>query len=663
MEYFVTGGTGFIGRFLVGKLLERGGTVHVLVRPGSAERLGQLRARYPSAVDRLRPVEGDLTLPRLGLSDADLEGLRGRIDHFFHVAAIYDMNASAESQEAANVDGTRHAVQCAEALQAGCFHHVSSIAVAGMYAGNFSEDMFEEAGELPHPYFRTKHESEAVVRRECKVPWRVYRPASVVGHSQTGEIDKIDGPYYAFKLLQKIRRLLPQWFPLVGIDSGKFNIVPVDYVVAAMDYLAHKEGLDSECFHLVNPEHYTSGEMLNIFADAGHAPRFALRLDSKVFSFMPSGLTATLGKLPPVKRLMGSLMSGVGLPSGAAALFSWNTRFESRMTRKALKGSGLEVPKLESYADRLWDYWERNLDPDLFIDHSLEGNVRGKVVVITGGGSGIGLAAARRLAGAGAVVVIAGRTLEKLEEARRSIEAAGGSCHLYQVDLADLAAADRFVDQVLADHGRVDILVNNAGRSIRRAVEHSYDRFHDFERTIQINYFAPLRLALRVLPGMSERRAGHIINISSMGVLGPPARFSAYIASKSAIEGWTRCAEVEYANRNVHFTNINMPLVRTPMISPTKVYEYAPALSPDEATELVVNAVINKPSRVATDMGRFMQIWNLLAPKSYAHAMNGTFRMFEDTLLPQAGKEAKAEPREPTAEQVALASLMKGVHY
>ncbi len=663
MQYFVTGGTGFIGRFLIGKLLERGGTVHVLVRAGSGQRFEQLQARYPSAGDRLQAVTGDLARPRLGLADPDVERLRGQIGHFFHVGAIYDMNADAARQQAANVDGTRHAVQCAEALEARCFQHVSSVAVAGLYDGSFSEDMFEEAGELPHPYFQTKHDSEAVVRRECRLPWRIYRPASVVGHSETGEIDKIDGPYYSFKLLQKIRRLLPPWFPLIGIDSGKFNIVPVDYVAAAMDWLAHQDGLDGECFHLVNPEHYSSGEMLNIFADAAHAPRFALRLDSKVFSFMPSGLAATLGKLPPVKRLMSSLLAGAGLPSGAAALFNWNTRFESRMTRKALKGSGIEVPKLDSYAHRLWDYWERNLDPDLFIDHSLEGNVRGKVVIVTGGGSGIGLAAARRLAGAGAILVIAGRTLDKLEEAKQSIEAAGGICHLYQVDLADLAAADRFIDQVLADHGRVDVLINNAGRSIRRAVEHSYDRFHDYERTIQINYFAPLRLALRVLPGMSERRSGHVINVSSMGVLGPPARFSAYIASKSALEGWTRCAEVEYANRNVHFTNINMPLVRTPMISPTKVYEYAPTLTPEEATELVVDAVINRPSRVATDMGRFMQIWNLLSPKSYANSMNGIFRMFDETLAAPAARGAPALPAEPTSEQVAIASLMKGVHY
>ncbi len=663
MDSFVTGGTGFIGRFLVGKLLDRPGTVHVLVRPGSTARFEQLQRRYPDAGDRLQAVAGDLTVPLLGLARADVERLEGTIGNFFHVAAIYDMSATAESQQVANVEGTQHAVQAARALAAGCLHHVSSIAVAGMYDGTFSEDMFDEAGVLDHPYFKTKHDAEAVVRKECQVPWRIYRPASVVGHSQTGEIDKIDGPYYAFKVLQKLRRLLPPWFPLIGLESGRFNVVPVDYVVDAMDYLAHLPGQDGECFHLTNPEHYSSGELMNIFADAAHAPRFALRLDPKVFAFMPSGLSSMLSKLPPIKRVGATIMRSFGMPPGASALFNWNTRFESRITRKALRGSGIECPKLATYAHRLWYYWETRLDPDLFIDNSLEGNVRGKLVIITGGGTGIGLAVAQRLAAAGARIVIAGRTLEKLEQAQQSIQAAGGECHIVQTDLADMQACDRLVDTVLADHGPVDILINNAGRSIRRAIEYAYERFHDFERTMQINYFSPLRLSLRVLPTMSARRSGHIINISSMGVIGPPPRFSAYIASKSALEGWTRCAETEFADRRIHFTNINMPLVRTPMIGPTKAYDYAPALSPAQAAEMVVDAIIHKHSRVTTDMGKFQQVWNLISPKTYAAAMNSTFRMFEDPHEAKENKPALPAPAEPTSEQVAMASLLKGVHY
>ncbi len=661
MNYFVTGATGFIGRFLVEKLLQREGTVHVLVRKGSGHKLEALKQRFPGGGDRIVPVYGDLGLPLLGLDEAQRTLLRGSIGHFFHVAAIYDLAASAESQQIANVEGTRNAVRCAEDLQAECFQHTSSIAVGGKYEGTFREGMFKEAGELSHPYFRTKHDSEEVVREECNIPYRIYRPASVVGHSLTGEIDKADGPYYSFPTLAKLRKALPPWFPLIGVDMGSFNIVPVDYVVAAMDHIAHKDGCDYRAFHLTNPDHYSAGEMMNIFAEAAKAPRFALRLDTKIFSFIPSGMVSMLTKLPPVKRLIATAMDSIGMPADATMFFTWNTRFDNRETEIALDGSGITVPKLDSYATRLWDFWERNLDPELFIDRTLKGNVEGKVVIITGGGTGIGLASAVRLGEAGAKVVLSGRTLETLEDAKSQVEAVGGEAHIYSCDISDMEACDGFVAQVLADHGQIDILINNAGRSIRRAVEHSYDRFHDFERTMQLNYFGCLRMSLGVLPGMAERESGQIINISSMGVVGPPARFSAYIASKSALEGWSRCAEAEFCDRNISFTNINMPLVRTPMIGPTKVYDMAPTLSPEQAADMVVDAVINRPSRIVTGTGRMFQIWHLLAPKLAATAMNIPFRMFGDSNAAKGIK--KSEHVEATSEQVAMAALMKGVHY
>jgi thioester reductase-like protein len=219
MESFVTGATGFIGRHLVPHLLARGEDVHVLVRRESLGKLDALRERWGASAARVHAVIGELGEPRLGVSEADVERLSGRIDHFFHLAALYDMEADADSLRDANVAGTRHALELAEALDAGVFHHVSSIAAAGSYRGTFRESMFEEAVGLDDPYFATKHESEGLVRATSAQPWRVYRPGVVVGHSQTGEIDKIDGPYYFFGALRRLRAL-PSWLPLLGIEAG-----------------------------------------------------------------------------------------------------------------------------------------------------------------------------------------------------------------------------------------------------------------------------------------------------------------------------------------------------------------------------------------------------------------------------------------------------------
>ena len=223
---------------------------------------------------------GDLTQPLLGVSAADKKKLSKKITHFFHLAAIYDLKADAESQQRANVDGTRNTVQFAEAIGTKHFHLFSSIASAGLFEGLFREDMFEEAENLDHPYFRTKHDSEAIVRRECKLPWRIYRPAIVVGDSRTGEMDKIDGPYYFFKLIQKMRKMLPPWMPTIGLEGGRINVVPVDFVVNAVDHIAHLRNEDGKCFHLVDPTPMRVGDLLNTIARAAHAPEMAMRVNA-----------------------------------------------------------------------------------------------------------------------------------------------------------------------------------------------------------------------------------------------------------------------------------------------------------------------------------------------------------------------------------------------
>ncbi|HEU4663057.1 MAG TPA: SDR family oxidoreductase, partial [Dokdonella sp.] len=582
MAYFVTGATGFIGSYLLPKLIAREGRIHVLVREGSLERLALLRAAWGVDDKRVVAVVGDLTAPGLGIAAADRRKLAGKVRHFFHLGAIYDIQAPAEAQFAANVDGTRHAVAFAEAIEAGCFHHVSSIAAAGLYEGVFREDMFEEAEELDHPYFRTKHEAEGVVRRECGRPFRIYRPGFVVGHSKTGQIDKIDGPYYFFKAIQKMRELLPPWMPTIGVEGGRINIVPVDYVVDALDFIAHKRALDGKCFHLTDPAPHRVGEVLNIFAQAAHAPKMTMRINAKLFGFIPAPILYGLGSLAPVKRAMRVVLNDLGIPRDVLPFINWPTRYDNREAAKALKGSGIAVPPLASYAAKIWDYWERNLDPDLFIDRSLAGRVRGKVVVVTGASSGIGRASAVKLALAGARVVLVARGEEKLVETKREIAAMGGSAVVFTADLADMRSCDALVRRVLDELGTCDFLINNAGRSIRRGIVHSFDRFHDFERTMQLNYFGAIRLILGFLPKMIEQRAGQIINVSSIGVLSNAPRFSAYVASKSALDAFSRIAQSEFSDSNIVFTTINMPLVRTPMIGPTKIYDNVPTLTPDE---------------------------------------------------------------------------------
>jgi short-subunit dehydrogenase len=662
MSYFVTGATGFIGRNLVDRLLQREGTIYALVRAGSRGRLEELRDSWGADGARIVPVAGDLTQAGLAVSEEDLVAMRGEIDHFFHLAAIYDITANAETQEIANVEGTRHALELAGAVEAGCFHQVSSIAAAGLYRGEWREDMFDEAERLDNnPYFRTKHESERLVR-ESPRPWRVYRPGIVVGDSRTGEIDKIDGPYYFFKALQRARRVLPSWLPTVGIEGGEINIVPVDYVAAAIDHIAHKPKLDGRAFHLTDPNPKNAGEVINLFAKAADAPQMTVRLGAEATEPATGALRSALKLFPPAKRVAKALLGELGLPASVLTYVDYPTSFDSSGARKALKGSGIEVPPLESYATRIWDYWERNLDPDLFKDRSLAGAVRGKIVLITGASSGIGKSTAVKVADAGATVLLVARSAGKLEETRDEIVAAGGSAHIHRCDLSDIEDIERMAEEVLAYHGHVDILVNNAGRSIRRSVALSYDRFHDYERTIQLNYLGALRLILALLPTMQARKSGHIINISSIGTQTNPPRFSAYVASKAALDAFSRVIASEVIADKIHITTINMPLVRTPMIAPTRMYDMFPAITPEEAAEMIAKAMVKRPKKVATKLGNFGELLYAVAPKASDTILNTAYKLFPDSQAAK-GKGDEGRDKAPSTEAVAFAHLMKGVHW
>jgi NAD(P)-dependent dehydrogenase (short-subunit alcohol dehydrogenase family) len=664
MTYFVTGATGFIGRHLVQELLaNREGEIALLVRAGSRERVEAL-IRGWEAGDRVSIVVGDLGSPMLGVADDWVEKHRGKVDHFFHVAALYDMTASDELNEELNVGGTRSALELAEALAVGVFHHVSSVAVAGDYQGVFDEDMFDEGQGLPSSYHRTKFESERIVREESSVPWRVYRPAIVVGDSQTGEMDKLDGPYYFFPLLKRLRDNLPAWLPMLGVDLGDTNIVPVDYVASAMEYLAHQPGLDGKAFHLVNPEPQPAVEVVNAFATAAKGPRFTVPVDRRFTGLVPSGLLPT-GMLPkalqlgPVQLALRETIGRLGVPPEVLGHVSFPSEFASRRTLKALRGSGISCPDLDSYAPTLWSYWEDHLDEDTARDSSVRKALEGRTVVITGASSGIGRSTALKVAQAGGIPILVARGKDKLEDTRADIERGGGTAYVYACDLSDLEAIDALCEQLSSQHDAIDFVVNNAGRSIRRSLALSHDRFHDFERTMALNYFGAIRLVMGLIEKMREQGRGHIVNVSSIGVQTSPPRFSAYVASKAALDAWSNVVSSEVFGDGISFTTIHMPLVKTPMIAPTRIYDKFPTITPAQAADMVLRAMVERPHEVNTALGTLGAVAHTLAPKTAFRVLHMAYQVFPDS----AAARGDDDDSTPTPEQLFLARLLKGVHW
>jgi thioester reductase-like protein len=661
--YLVTGATGLIGRHFTRLLLAREDTeqVALLVRESSRERLAALVASWPHP-ERVALVTGDLAGTMLGVEEDLRERLRGSVDHVVHLAALYDLTADDEASIKANVDGTRNVIELATDLRAGCLHHVSSVAVAGDYEGVFTEEMFDAGQRLVTPYHRTKFEAERLIREQHDVPWRVYRPAVVVGHSKTGEMDKIDGPYYLFNAINRLTSV-PN-VPIVGPDIGDVNVVPVDYVAEAMLELVTKDGLDGRAFHLVNPEPQSVTSVYNAFAAAAGAPTVSMELGEGL-----SRRIVRLAKLsehvPGVTIARDAVMERVGIPPVLLETMTFPSVFASAATRKALAGSAVVVPRLEEYAPALWRYWREHLDPFRARKHGPRGELDGRRVVITGASSGIGRATALKVAAEGGVPLLVARRQQELEEVRDEIIAAGGQASVYPADLTDEESVHKAVSAMLAEHGRVDMLVNNAGRSIRRSIRLSYDRFHDYERAMAINYFGAVRLILALLPHMSERKFGHIVNVSSIGVQGIAPRFSAYAASKAALDYFSKIAATETHGDGITFTTIHMPLVRTPMIRPTKIYDAFPTKSPDQAADMVITALKHRPKHIGTPMGQAIQLAYALTPGLTDAVAYQGFRIFPDSAAAggSGGLKIGRGDRHLSKAATALAKLTRGFHW
>ncbi len=294
---------------------------------------------------------------------------------------------------------------------------------------------------------------------------------------------------------------------------------------------------------------------------------------------------------------------------------------------------------------------------------SLSEAVAERIVLITGASSGIGKAAALEIGAAGGTVLLVARGEQNLRETADEVAAAGGTAHVYPCDLTDLAAIDKLVVDVLAEHGRVDILINNAGRSIRRSLALSYDRFHDFERTMQLNYFAPVRLMLGLLPGMRERKFGHVINVSSIGVQTKVARFGAYIASKSALDTLSDAFQAETHDHDVRFTTIYMSLVRTSMIAPTKLYDNFPTLTPEQAGEVICEAITKRPRRISPIFGRVASFADAISPEIMDLVRNWGFKLFSDSKAAEGERPKAGNDDHLTTGRRAFVEATRGVHW
>ncbi len=612
--------------------------VWVLVRRESLGRFEAL-AIQDGWGERVKPLVGDLTAEHLGLTDAVIAEL-GSIDHVLHCAAIYDITAGAAEQQAANVEGTRAVIELAKRLDA-TLAHLSSIAVAGDFAGEFTEADFDIGQQLPTPYHQTKFEAEALVRSAPGLRYRVYRPAVVVGDSRTGEMDKIDGPYYFFPLLARLAKL-PRLTPMTVPNTGRTNVVPVDYVVDALVELMHADGYDGRTFHLTAPKSIGLPDIYRaVAAEAGLPPLRAT---------LPGAVAApvlNVGGRARVWRNMAATQ--LGFPGEVLDLVNLRPTFVADATRAAL-GETVRLPDFADYAPKLWRYWAAHLDPDRARRDDPAGPLVGRHVIITGASSGIGRASAIAVAERGGVVFALARNGDALDELVAEIRADGGQAHAFSCDVTDTASVEHTVKDILGRFGHVDYLVNNAGRSIRRSVVSSTDRLHDYERTMAVNYFGAVRMVLALLPHWRERRFGHVVNVSSAGVLAHSPRYSAYVPTKAALDAFGEVLASEMLSDHVTFTNIHMPLVATPMIAPSRRLNPVPAISAEHAAAMVVRALVEKPARIDTPSGTLAQVGSYFAPKLARRFLHQLYLGYPDSAaargvaLPEAVEPVAAQP-------------------
>ena len=447
-------------------------------------------------------------------------------------------------------------------------------------------------------------------------------------------MDKIDGPHYFFPVLGKLAKL-PRFTPIVLPDSGRTNIVQVDYVVDALVALLHAEGAaswDGRTFHLTAPRAIGLRGICRAIAGAAGLPPLRGSLPRSV----ATTLLNVRGRAKVVRNMAATI------PAEVLDVVDLAPTFTADATRKALQGSGIDVPEFADYAAKLWRYWAEHLDPDRARREDPAGPLVGRHVIITGASSGIWRASA-----------IAWPTVERrssrwpanataLDELVAEIRANGGQAYAFTCDVTDSASVENTVKDILGRFDHVDYLVNNAGRSNRRSAVNSTERLHDYERVMAVNYFGAVRMVLVLLPHWRERRFGHVVNISSAGGQARSPRCSSYLPSKAALDAFADIVSSETLSDHITFTNIHMPLVRTPMIAPSRRLNPMPAISVEHAAAMVVRGLVEKPTRIDTPLRILAAVGNYFTPKLSRRILHQLYLGYPDSAA--ARGLATAEP-------------------
>ncbi|WOC12348.1 SDR family oxidoreductase [Gordonia sp. MP11Mi] len=640
----ITGGNGFIGRRVLERLAPvEEYTVWALVRERSTHDFATFLSRIDGG-DRVVVANGDITEPGLGVEPTTVPQ---RLDHVLHLAAIYDMDASDAAQRRVNIEGTRRVAEFARGAGA-TLHHVSSIAVSGDHRGRYTETDFDLGQTLPTPYHQTKFEAEKTVRECTDLVWRIYRPAIVVGDATSGRIDKVDGPYYFFESLALLGAL-PSWLPIPFPNLGKTNIVPVDFIADSICALLPVEPSKQHAvYHLSDPNPPSITDMYNALRSSFGGPRAFNAVSNKLVQ--PLVLRSRRGRLRTTRD---AVARGRNIPPAVLDAVSFSADFRADTTSRTLDGLGVSLPAFADYAPTIWNYWRDRLDTRTNRRPSPDGPLDGRNIVITGGSSGIGKATAAMCVARGANVSIVARNPAHLTSTEAELLAVApkpgisrGSVHAYPCDVADETACRELIARIIAEQGHVDVLVNNAGHSIRREAFNSVDRAHDYRRLMDVNYFGAVYLTLALLPHMKRRQVGHIVNVTSVAVQAHGPRFSAYTASKSAIEAFSDVVAVETQSSHITFSNVRLPLTKTPMIAPTNSYKRLPGVwSTEKSAARVLHAISDRPATVNTAQGILIGFARRTFPKTTSRALTATYLMGTDSEAARGERPVAAGER------------------